>query len=321
MTGAGARPLASGAPARFLRAMHSHQPRPGAVTLLEPGIRRILAPNPSPMTCWGTNTHLLGEGRVTVLDPGPADPGHMRAILAGLAPGERVAQILVSHAHLDHSPLARPLAEATGAPVLAFGPPEAGRSEVMDELAAQGLAGGGEGVDHGFAPDDRIGEGDTLRLGGGGALAVLHTPGHMAGHLSFALGDAVLSGDHVIGWASTLISPPDGDLTAFLASCARLARQAWRVFYPAHGAPVADPAARLGWLVAHRAEREAQILAALDGAPLTIAELAARIYTDTPPALLRAGERNVFAHLIDLAGRGLVRPTPGLSPAARYERI
>lgn len=273
------------------------------------------------MTHRGTNTYLLGEGVVTVLDPGPLDKAHFAAILSALAPGERVGRILVSHAHLDHSPLARPLAEATGAKVLAFGDARSGRSEVMAALAEEGLAGGGEGVDHGFVPDELIGEGDMLDLGGGERLEVLHTPGHMAGHLSFALGDAVFTGDHVMGWASTLISPPDGDLTAFLASCARLAARSARVFYPAHGNVVSDPAGRLAWLVAHRAAREAQILAALADRPATIPALARAIYTETPPALLPAAERNIFAHLIDLAGRGRVRPHPRLTPAARYERI
>jgi len=296
-------------------------PTPGRAEALAPGIRRILAPNPSLMTFWGTNTHLLGEGEVTLLDPGPADRAHLDAILAGLAPGERVARILVSHAHLDHAPLARPLAEATGARVFAFGDATAGRSEVMADLAAQGLTGGGEGVDRKFTPDERIGEGDTLSLGGGGTLEVLHTPGHMAGHLSFALGDAVFSGDHVMGWASTLISPPDGDLTAFLASCARLAARKDRVYYPAHGAPIDDPAARLTWLLAHRAEREAQVLAALADRPADIATLARLIYTDTPAALLPAAERNIFAHLIDLTLRAEVRAKPRIAPSARYERI
>jgi glyoxylase-like metal-dependent hydrolase (beta-lactamase superfamily II) len=296
-------------------------PRPGQIATLGPAVRRLIAANPGPMTHWGTNTHILGTGAVTVLDPGPADPAHLRAILAGLAPGERVARILVSHAHLDHSPLARPLAEATGAPVFAFGDATAGRSQVMQELAARGLSGGGEGVDSGFAPDERLADGEQLDLGGGGRLEALRTPGHMAGHLSFALGDAVFTGDHVMGWASTLISPPDGDLTAFLASCARLRARADRVFYPAHGAPVRDPAARLDWLVAHRGEREAQILAALGNRPATIPALTAAIYTDTPPALLPAARRNVFAHLVDLSVRDMVRPTPALSPEARFERI
>ncbi|WP_281841973.1 MBL fold metallo-hydrolase [Sinisalibacter aestuarii] len=296
-------------------------PLPGTVVPLAPGIRRILAPNPSPMTFWGTNTFVIGEGEVTLLDPGPALPVHFNAILAGLAPGERVARILVSHAHLDHSPLAQPLAEATGARVLAFGGATAGRSEVMADLAARGLTGGGEGVDTTFAPDEPLEDGETIDIGGGLTLEAIWTPGHMSNHLSFALGDTVFTGDHVMGWASTLISPPDGDLTAFLASCARLRTRTDRIFHPAHGAAVTDPADRLDWLVAHRKARESAILDALAPRPSDIPTLTARIYTDTPATLLPAAERNVFAHLIDLTTRGLVRPGPALAPNALFERI
>ena len=296
-------------------------PPAGHVTRIAPGIRRILAPNPSPMTHWGTNTFLLGEGDVTAIDPGPALPVHMQALIDGLDRGERIARILVTHPHLDHSPLARPLAEATGAKVLAFGGPEAGRSPVMAELAAQGLAGGGEGVDREFAPDVVLADGETVEIGDGLLLEALWTPGHFAAHLSFALGDTVFTGDQVMGWASTLISPPDGDLTAFLASCDRLARRGARLFLPAHGAAVDDPAARLDWLVAHRREREAQILDALAAGPATIPALVAAIYAGTDPRLLAAAGRNVFAHLIDLETRDRVRAHPTLAPAARFERI
>lgn len=297
------------------------RPRAGVIEWLEPGLRRLLAPNPSPMTHWGTNTYVLGEGAVTVIDPGPALPAHYDALLAGLAPGETVARLLVTHAHLDHSPLARPLAEATGAPVLAFGRAEDGRSEVMERLAAQGLSGGGEGVDTSFAPDVTLTDGDRIALGDGRSLEVLHTPGHMAGHLSFALGDAVFTGDHVMGWASTLISPPDGDLAAFLASCQRLLLRDDRIYYSAHGAPIEAPAARLAWLIAHRKTRESHILAELATGPATIRALAHAIYTDTPPALIPAAERNIFAHLIDLTSRNRVRATPQLAPSATFESI
>lgn len=293
-------------------------PQPGAMETLEPGLRRILAPNPSPMTYWGTNTFVLGEGAVTVVDPGPALPGHLDAILAGLAPGERVAQILVTHAHTDHSPLARPLAEATGAPVFAYGDAFAGRSAVMEGLAASGLAAGGEGIDAAFAPDEILGHGARLDIGGGLTIEAIWTPGHLSNHLSFALGDAVLTGDHVMGWASTLISPPDGDLSAFMASCETLLARPARVFHPAHGAPVEDPAGRLAWLTAHRRGRETEILGALGAGPADAAALARTIYTDTPPALLPAAERNVFAHLIDLHARGLVAAEPRLAADARF---
>lgn len=287
-------------------------PVPGRAEMLEPGLRRILASNPSPMTFRGTNTYLLGLREIAVIDPGPDDPAHLEAILAGLPANARVSHILVTHAHLDHAPLARPLSQATGAPVLAFGDATAGRSAVMTRLAETGLAGGGEGIDRGFTPDIRLADGETVESADW-QLTALHTPGHMGNHICLAWGDALFSGDHVMGWASSLVSPPDGDLTDFMASCRRLAAQPWRRFYPGHGAPVDAPATRLDRLITHRLAREAEILAALAPGPLTAAALAAQIYTEVPPALLPAAGRNVFAHLVDLAQRGRVTPVSTLS--------
>lgn len=274
---------------------------------LEPGLRRITAPNPSPMTFTGTQTYLLGEDEVVVIDPGPAVPDHLDAILAALPPGGQVAKILVTHSHLDHSPLARPLADATGAPILAAGPSDWGRSAIMHDLAQGGLIGGGEGVDDTFAPDHRIAEGDSVD-GPWGRIGVLETPGHMANHLSFTWNGALFSGDLVMGWSTSLVSPPDGDMTAFLASVARLAGRDDRIYYPGHGDPVAHPQDRARALIAHRQGREAQILDALSATgPATPALLAARIYTDVAPALLPAAERNVLAHLIDLVSRSKIQ--------------
>jgi glyoxylase-like metal-dependent hydrolase (beta-lactamase superfamily II) len=258
------------------------------------------------MTHWGTNTYLLGTGPLVVVDPGPDDPAHFAALRTSIG-AARVEAVIVTHPHRDHSPLAPRLARACGAPVLGFGPPEAGRRPVMADLAARGGLGGGEGVDAGFRPDAGIGEGDRIAAGGT-VLEVLHTPGHFAGHLSLALGDAVLTGDHVMGWASTLVSPPDGDLASFRATSARLRAREDRVFYPGHGAPVTDPAARLDWLVAHRAGREAAILRALTRGPSSVEEIAQRVYTDLAAPMLPAACRNVLAHLIDLSEKGVVLP-------------
>ncbi|MGB5557583.1 MAG: MBL fold metallo-hydrolase [Paracoccaceae bacterium] len=293
--------------------------RPERVERLEPGLRRVLAPNPSPMTHWGTNTYILGEGRVAVIDPGPDSRPHFDAILAALAPGETVSHILVTHSHIDHSPLAAPLAKATGAPVLAFGNSRAGRSAVMEELAAQGGIGGGEGVDLAFTPDETIADAATI-AGNGWTLTAHWTPGHLGNHLCFAWGDTVFTGDHIMGWASSLVSPPDGDLTAFMASTRRLAARRDRIFYPGHGAPIQQPQARADWLIRHREARETASLAELSGVARTIPEITARVYHDTAPALRPAAERNVFAHLIDLAGRNLVRSEPALAFTARFTR-
>jgi len=281
------------------------------------GIRAILAPNPSPMTYWGTNTYLLGTRRLAVIDPGPDDPGHLAAILGALRPGQSISHILVTHAHRDHSPLARRLAAETGAPVLAYGRPEAGRSPVMARLAEAGGIGGGEGVDARFAPDTALADGAEV-AGDGWHITAHWTPGHFCNHMCFESGGAVFSGDLVMGWASTLISPPDGDLTQFRASCARLAATAPARLLPGHGAPVADPAARIGWLVRHRDAREAAILDTLARGPADAATLAGRIYTDTPPELMPAAARNVLAHLVDLMQADRVRALSPLSPTARF---
>ncbi|WP_353472481.1 MBL fold metallo-hydrolase [Salipiger sp. H15] len=296
------------------------QPVPGHAETLAPGLRRILAPNPSPMTYRGTNTYVLGTRDLAVIDPGPRSQAHLEAILAAVGPGQRVSHILVTHAHLDHSPLARPLADATGAPVLAFGDARAGRSALMRELAETGLAGGGEGVDAEFSPDTELPDGAVVE-GDGWRLEALHTPGHFGNHLSFAWGEQLFSGDLVMGWASSLVSPPDGDLGAFMDSLERLRTRRWSRLHPGHGAPVEDAAARINALLAHRRAREAAILEALAAGPGDAASLAAAIYRDTDPALMPAAARNVLAHLIDLTQRKLVIPLGNLEKTAVFSRL
>ncbi|MGV6848988.1 MAG: MBL fold metallo-hydrolase [Marinibacterium sp.] len=295
------------------------RPEPGRAIALEPGLRCILAPNPSPMTWHGTNTYLLGDTDLAVIDPGPDSTAHLDAILAALRPGQRIRHIVVTHAHLDHSPLARPLAAETGAPVLAFGGAQDGRSEVMTMLAQSGLSGGGEGVDRAFRPDIRLCDGDRID-GAGWSLDVIHTPGHMGNHIALGRGDTCFTGDHVMGWASSLVSPPDGDMTDFLASCRRLQSHPWRRFFPGHGAPVETPAARLDWLVRHREARETAILRHLSAGPANATELATEIYADTPPALLPMAARNVFAHLVDMTGKNRVHPDRDLAETARFHK-
>ena len=227
--------------------------------------------------------------------------------------------MLVTHAHLDHSPLARELADTWGLPVLGFGPPDAGRSPRMVALAADSEAGGGEGVDRDFLPDQRLADGDRIE-GAGWALDVLHTPGHFAGHLCFAWGDRLFSGDHVMGWAPSLVSPPDGDMAAYMASLHRLAQIAFARAYPGHGTPIDNPTARIAALIAHRKARETAILAALDIGQQTLASITAHAYEGTPPALLPAASRNAFAHLIDLCDRGLATARPALNTHAIFSR-
>ncbi len=279
-------------------------------------LRGVTAGNASPMTGPGTTTWIVGSGRVAVIDPGPDDPAHLTAILAALDPDEEVSAILVTHPHLDHSALAPGLAAATGAPVLGYGPAGSGRSPRMQALAQAGLT-GGEGVDHAFRPDLHLRHGETLR-GPDWALTAWHTPGHMAEHLCFAWEDLLFSGDLVMGWAPSLVSPPDGDMGAYLASLARLAETPWRRLLPTHGAPVENPAARLAELAAHRRDRETQILAALAAGASTLPEIVATVYRDTPPHLHPAATRNALAHLIDLEERTRISAFPSPTPEARF---
>lgn len=299
-----------------------HAPVAGAVEHLAPGLRVVTAPNAGPMTYTGTRSYILGQGEVAVIDPGPGDPGHVAALLAALAPGERVAVILVTHSHRDHSRDAAALGAATGAPVLGHGDLAGARSPEMARLAAAGGIGGGEGVDQGFAPDRRIGEGEVI-AGPGWTLRALHTPGHIADHLAFAWeeGRALFSGDLVMGWSTTLISPPDGDLGAFRASVARLRARPEAVYYPGHGAPLRDPGRVMEYLLAHRAAREAQIRAALGAGPADVAGLVATVYAGLDPALRGAAGRNVLAHLIDLDQRGLVRAEGGIAAGAVFALV
>ncbi|NOE25814.1 MBL fold metallo-hydrolase [Ruegeria sp. HKCCD6157] len=303
-----------------MQAPDDFDPPVGQPEELHPGLRRILAPNPSPMTYRGTNTYLLGECDIAVIDPGPASEAHLGAILDSLAPGQRISHIIVTHTHVDHSPLAAPLAARTGATIYAYGGPEAGRSAVMTDLAAQGLTGGGEGIDTTFRPDVEVADGETIN-GDGWQLEVIHTPGHLGNHISLAWQNICFTADHVMGWASSLVSPPDGDLTDFMTACHRLRARDWSVFHAGHGAPITSPAERLDWLITHRQTREAQILSALEEEDGTARHLAERIYTDTPAALLPAAERNVFAHLVDLTGKNKVAPIGPLSVSSVFRRV
>lgn len=267
-----------------------------------PRLRTLLAPNPSPLTFRGTNTYIIGSGRVAVVDPGPEDDRHLAAILAALEPGEIVDLILITHPHRDHSALAPRLAAQTAAPVLAFGRADDGRSPRMSALAAQGLTAGGDGLDSSFAPDRSLADGERIS-GPDWEVTCLHTPGHLGTHLCFCLGEVLLSGDHVMGWSTSIVSPPEGDMADYMNSLARLNRPDWQQFLPGHGDPITQPQQRVQELMTHRRAREAQILDALAKAPQTAAQLAQSLYPDLAPNLQPAAKRNVLAHLIDLLGK------------------
>lgn len=291
----------------------------GGTTDRDPEIRHVLAPNPSPMTATGTNCWIVGAGQVAVIDPGPDHAPHLAALLAALRPGEAVSHIFVTHSHLDHSGGAARLSAMTGAPVLAFGPSGAGQSERMRTLAAEGLDNAGEGADHSFRPDMTLAEGDVT-AGGNWSLAALHCPGHFGNHLCFVAGSLAFTGDHVMGWSTSLISPPDGDMTDYLESLDRLSRAGAATGYPGHGPVIADLPARIRALAAHRRMREAGVLAQLAAGPADAVSISTALYIGTPAALMPAAARNVLAHLIDLQGRSLVACDAPISLSTRFRR-
>ena len=294
----------------------TNPPPVGSPTTLADGLVSVLAPNASPMTFWGTNSYILGHDNLCVVDPGPDNPAHLEALLAAIG-SRSVSHILVTHSHLDHSPLSRTLAQSTGAPVLAYGNSNAGRSTVMKELDATGALRGGEGVDREFKPDKCIADGETIE-GDGWTLKAIHTPGHFGNHLTFLWNDDAFTGDHLMGWATSMVSPPDGDLTDFMASCHKLAKFPIKRGYCGHGPPIPDVQTRLHELITHRLSRETEILAALKGGTHSASALTGVIYTDIAPALLPMAERNVLAHLVDLFGRKIVACDGTLSAQANF---
>ncbi|MBE9605582.1 MBL fold metallo-hydrolase [Acetobacteraceae bacterium H6797] len=268
---------------------------PGQVTEIAPGVRRLLCGNPGPFTGKGTNTWIIGEGEVAILDPGPVDEAHLAAILKAVQ-GERISHILVSHTHRDHSPGVAALRAATRAPSLGFGP----HLTPPDQ--------GGEGGDHDFLPDQPLHDGALIE-GRGWRLRALHTPGHCANHLCFALeGTGMLfSADHVMSWSTTVVSPPDGDMADYMGSLDKLlAVKEDRLYLPGHGAPLPEPRGFVEGLKAHRLAREARVLEALAAHPGgTALDLVRPVYgPGLAEKLVPAAARSLLAHLIKLESEG-----------------
>jgi glyoxylase-like metal-dependent hydrolase (beta-lactamase superfamily II) len=283
----------------------------GRLEPVAPGVRRIVARNPSPFTFRGTGTYVVGEGQVAVIDPGPDLDEHVAALLASLA-GEEVTHILVTHTHRDHSPAARALKAATGAPTYGFGPHAGGR---------RGEAGIEEGGDWDFAPDVAMRDGDEI-AGKGWRFEAVHTPGHTSNHLCFALPDAgvLFSGDHVMGWSTSVIAPPDGDMTAYMGSLDKLLARRDRLYWPTHGPAITEPEPHVRAFIAHRRERENGVLDCLASGPQSIAAIVERLYVGLAPGLRMAAGRSVHAHLLDLAARGLVAADGAPAPDALWRR-
>ncbi len=284
---------------------------PEAVT---PLIRRVVARNPSPFTFKGTGTYIVGHGRVAIIDPGPDIAAHIDVLLKALR-GETVTHLLITHTHLDHSPAAAAVKRATGARTYGFGPHGSGRAE--DRSGVGGVT--EEGGDHDFAPDVTLREGDVIE-GGGWRLQAIHTPGHTSNHLCFALAEerALFSGDHVMGWSTSVIAPPDGDMAAYMRSLAKLLRRDDAVYWPTHGPSIADPKPFVQAFIQHRHERAEAILARLEQGDETIEAIVRHVYVGLDPRLRGAAGRSVLAHLVELVETGKVSSDGPPTLGGRY---
>ena len=262
----------------------------GVADEVSPLVRRVIAKNPSAFTFHGTGTYIVGHGEVAVIDPGPALSDHVVALTAALE-GEVVSHIVITHTHNDHSPAAKQLQALTGAETYGFGPHGGGRDAETVE----------EGADWDFTPDHAIGDGDIIE-GDGWTLQAVHTPGHTSNHLCFALAEeeSLFSGDHVMGWSTTVVSPPDGDMAAYMASLEKLRARDDRRYYPTHGAPIEKPGPFVKALAGHRRQRELQIGRCLADGVVTIPAMVSRMYADVDPRLHRAAGRSVLSHLIHM---------------------
>jgi len=269
----------------------------GRAVELEPLVRRVLADNPSPFAYTGTQTYIVGRGEVAIIDPGPDDQAHVEALLHAVS-GETVVAILCTHTHRDHSPGAPAVKAATGAPIVGCAP------LVLEDAGPRADA----SFDATYAPDRVLVDGDRIS-GPGWTLEAVATPGHTSNHLCFSLIEtgALFSGDHVMGWSTTVVSPPDGDMAAYMASLDRMMGRSDRVYYPAHGEPIENPQRFVRGLIGNRKQREGQILRLLGEGIEAIPAMVDRMYVGLDPRLHGAAGRSVMAHLIDLRTRGVVQ--------------
>lgn len=269
----------------------------GRVDRISPLVRRVLARNPSRFTFTGTGTYIVGRGEVAIIDAGPDDPEHIAALLAAVE-GEIVSTLLVTHNHIDHSPATMAVAEATGARILGCTP-----LDLSDDGPRADAS-----FDSAYAPHDLMNDGDAVD-GPGWTLSAVATPGHTSNHLCFALAEeqALFSGDHVMGWSTTVVAPPDGDMAAYLASLRKVGERDDLVYYPTHGPAIKEPQRLVKGLIAHRRQREAQILRLLEQGAHPIPEMVESMYASVDKVMWPAAGRSVLAHLLDLEARGKVR--------------
>jgi len=261
---------------------------------LEPGIARVLAHNPSAFTYYGTQTYLAGTNELAVIDPGPDLPEHLDALEKAIA-GRKVAAIMCTHTHRDHSPAARPLADRTNAPIIGCAP------LALETVGPRADA----SFDGDYRADRVLSDCETIEVDGQPITAVA-TPGHTSNHLCFAFHGALFSGDHVMGWSTTVVVPPDGDMAAYMASLDKLRQRDDRIYYPAHGPAVEKPGQYVRHLMGHRMQREKQILKLIGDHARNIPDIVANAYPGLDLRLIAAAGGSVYAHLLDLQRRGLV---------------
>lgn len=277
------------------------EPRHGEAVELAPQLKRIVCRNPSPFTFHGTNTYLLGEDRLAIIDPGPEDKTHYEALMHAIG-GRSVSHIIVTHSHMDHSPLARALAEQTKAPVYAEGPHRPARPLNLGELNPLDAS-----SDNQFRPDHALQHGDAI-MGDGWSLTCLFTPGHTANHMAFGWNDTdyLFSGDHVMAWATSIVAPPDGAMTDYMSSLDLLLGESQQTYFPGHGGRLENSHAFVRALRSHRKMRERAILDQVAQGNARISDIVAVIYRSTDKGLHRAAGLSVMAHLEDLVARGKV---------------
>ena len=283
----------------------------GEVSEVAPGIRRVIAENPSPFTLYGTGTYILGRGEVGVIDPGPADGAHIAKLLEALE-GETISHILITHTHMDHSPGCRLLQAHTDAKSYAFGPHGAGKLEQGVPVE--------EGGDMEFEPDELLRDGEVL-TGGDWSVECVYTPGHTSNHMCYQLREskALFTGDHVMGWSTSIISPPDGDMGAYIASLERLLERDDAVYWPTHGPCIDDPKPHVRAFIEHRLARERQIMDCVRQGVNRIEDMVPLMYTELPEFMYPAAARSVLASMEHLVGNGALKAEGGIQLDSAYQ--